>query len=42
LEAELAGGPATGFAPERGDDGQMVVSFLTHTLRVTKGDDEAS
>ena len=27
---------------EGGDDGQMVVSFLTHTLRVTKGDDEAS
>jgi SAM-dependent methyltransferase len=37
LEAELGGGPATGFGPERNDDGQVVVSFLTHTVHATKG-----
>jgi len=36
LDAELAGGPATGFAPTRNDDGQFVVSFLTHTVLATK------
>ena len=37
LEAELTGGPRTGFAPERADDGQVVVSFLTQTVLATKG-----
>jgi len=36
LTAELAGGPATGFAPERSEDGPVVVSFLTHTVHATK------
>ena len=36
FEAELTGGPPTGFAPERNDKGQVVVSFLTHTIHATK------
>ena len=36
LEAEMTGGPVTGLAPERAEDGQIIVSFLTHTVRVTK------
>jgi len=36
LTAELADGPATGFAPERAEDGPVVVSFLTHTVHATK------
>jgi len=37
LEAEITGGPVTGLAPERAEDGQIVVSFLTHTVHTTKG-----
>ena len=36
LKGELTGGPPNGFAPERNDAGQFVVSFLTHTVRATK------
>ena len=37
FEAELTDGPPTGFGPERNGEGQVVVSFLTHTLHATKG-----
>jgi SAM-dependent methyltransferase len=36
LTDEVGGGAPTGFAPERAEDGSVVVSFLTHTVHVTK------
>ena len=36
LEAELGGGPATGFAPSRNEDDEIVVSFTITVVHATR------